>query len=81
MQVSDIQETLDRHKAGANRLRRLCMLLTIFLAISAMGFVAASIWFDAKTYPSTHEFAQLMAYQLLFTSLPLSMLTQALRLR
>jgi hypothetical protein len=79
-QVSDIQETLERHKASANRLRRLCTLLTIFLAVAAVGFVAASIWFDAKASPTAHQFAQLMGYQLLFASLPLSLLTQALRI-
>ena len=81
MQVSQIQETLDRHNTGAQRLRFITSLLAVFLAVAAMGFIAASVWLDPKISPTTHQFAQLMGFQLLFASLPLVLLTQALRIR
>jgi len=80
-QVTRLQQQAEGQAQDWRRLRMLSGGLALFLAVMALGFIGAGVWLDPKAFPTAHQFAQMMGYQLLFTSLPLSLLTQALRAR
>lgn len=80
-QVTQLQKQSELQEQAWRRLRVVSGALAIFLAVMALGFIVASLWLDSKSFPTAHQFVQIMGYQFLFTSLPLSLLTQALRAR
>ena len=79
-QVMQLQQQAEQRAQAWLKLSRVTAGLALFLTVMALGFWVASIWFHLRSSP-TAEFAQTAGSQLLFASLPLSFLTQALRTR
>jgi len=80
-QVTKLQQQAEHQAQDWRKLRMVSGSLALFLAVMALGFIVAGVWLDPKSFPTAYQFAQMMGYLLLFTSLPLSLLTQALRAR
>ena len=78
-QVTQLQQQSESRTKAWQSIGRLCRGLAVFLASLAAAFILSSLWLDAKSYPTTHQFVTIMGYQFLFTSVPLIMLGQALR--
>jgi hypothetical protein len=80
-QLALLQQQADDRARDWRKLGIVSGSLALFLAVMALGFIVATVSLDPKAYPTAHQFAQIMGYQLLFASLPLCLLTQVLRSR
>jgi hypothetical protein len=78
-QVMRLQEQAEHRAQVWGKLRKIAGGLALLVAVAALGFIVTGILLDPKSFPTAHQFAQMMGYQLLFTSLPLGLLTQALQ--
>jgi hypothetical protein len=79
-QVMQLQRQAEQREQAWLKLGKASGGLALALAVMALGFIVAGLWFHLRS-SSTAEFAQMASFQLLFTSLPLSLLAQALRTR
>jgi hypothetical protein len=79
-QVMQLQQQAEHRAQAWLKLGRICGGLALTLALMALGFIVAGVWFHLRSSP-TAEFAQMASSQLLFASLPLGLLAQALRMR
>ena len=78
-QLMQLQQRAEHQAQARLKLKKFSGGLALALAVMALGFVLASVWFQLRSSPAAAELAQMASFQLLFTSLPLSLLTQALR--
>ena len=79
-QVMQLQQQEERRAQAWLKLSKTIVGLALFLLVMSLGFLAAGVWFHLR-YSSTAEFAQTASSQLLFTSITLIFLAQALRTR
>jgi hypothetical protein len=73
--VTQLEERAEARAKAWRTLRRTCAGLAIFLTVAAVVFLVTAVWL----YPTARDFAQIAGFQLLITSLPLSLLAQVLR--
>jgi uncharacterized membrane protein len=78
-QVTSLQQQAEQRAKAWRPIGLAIQIVAIGYAVCAMICIIASIWLDARSYPSTHQFVQIMGYQFLFISIPLSLLAQLVR--
>jgi hypothetical protein len=78
-QVAQLQKQSDERAQVWRKLSKASAGLGIFFVVAAGAFFVAGLWLHAQSYQSAYQYAQTISYQLLFTSLPLALLAQALR--
>ena len=79
-QVMQLQQQAEQRAQAWQKLSNACVGLALFMLVMALGFIVAGVWLQLRSSP-TAEFAQTASSQLLFASLPLIFLAQALRTR
>jgi hypothetical protein len=79
-QVMELQQQAEQRAQAWLTLSKTITGLALFMLVMALGFIVAGVWLHLKSSP-TAEFAQTASSQLLFASLPLILLAQALRTR
>jgi hypothetical protein len=78
-QVTQLQKQSDDRAQVWRKLGRASTGLPFFFVVASAAFFVASLWLHSQLYPTAYQYAQVVSYQLLFTSLPLALLAHALR--
>ena len=79
-QVMQLQQQAEHQAQARLKLWKICGYLALAMSVMALGLIVAGIWFHLTSSP-TAEYTQTMFSQLLFSSITLSLLAQALRIR
>jgi hypothetical protein len=79
-QVMQLQQQAEHQAQARLQLGKICGYIALAMSVVALVFLAAGVWFHLRSSP-TAEYAQTVVSQLLFSSITLSLLAQALRMR